>query len=77
MNIVTGMDTFIQLPKSVTKTNSVEKLEEKRRHEEDARKKREEALRLQTEEKRRYIKILKCKKYAIIEIIFRVYILCI
>jgi magnesium-transporting ATPase (P-type) len=33
----------------------VEKLEEKRRQEEDAKRKREEALRLQTEEKRRYI----------------------
>ncbi|KAL6258728.1 hypothetical protein P5V15_010678 [Pogonomyrmex californicus] len=52
-NIVTGVESFIQPPKSITKTNSVEKLEEKKRHEEDARKKREEALRLQTEEKRR------------------------
>jgi len=51
------VDSFIQAPKSITKINSVEKLEEKRRHEEDARKKREEALRLQTEEKRRYVKI--------------------
>lgn len=48
------MDSFIQVPKSITKTNSVEKLEEKKRYEEDARKKREETLRLQTEEKRRY-----------------------
>lgn len=52
-NIVTNVESFIQPPKSISKTNSVEKLEEKRRHEEDARKKREEALRLQTEEKRR------------------------
>ncbi|XP_011647920.1 inner centromere protein-like isoform X2 [Pogonomyrmex barbatus] len=52
-NIVTGVESFIQPPKSITKTNSVEKLEEKKRHEEDARKKREETLRLQTEEKRR------------------------
>ncbi|XP_012541233.1 inner centromere protein A [Monomorium pharaonis] len=52
-NIVTNVESFIQPPKSMTKTNSVEKLEEKKRHEEDARKKRDEALRLQTEEKRR------------------------
>lgn len=31
----------------------MEKLEDKRRHEEDVKKKREEALRLQTEEKKR------------------------
>ncbi|CAL1689103.1 unnamed protein product [Lasius platythorax] len=52
-NIVTNVDSFIQPPKSISKANSVEKLEDKRRHEEDARKKREEALKLQTEEKRR------------------------
>lgn len=52
-NIVTGVESFIQPPKSITKTNSAEKLEEKMRYEDDARKKREEALRLQTEEKRR------------------------
>lgn len=52
-NIVTNVESFIQPPKSISKTNSVERLEEKKRHEEDARKKREEALRLQTEEKRR------------------------
>ncbi|XP_039313427.1 trichohyalin isoform X2 [Solenopsis invicta] len=54
-NIVTNVESFIyhQPPKSITKTNSVEKLEEKKRYEEDARKKREETLRLQTEEKRR------------------------
>lgn len=61
MNIITSVESFIQPPKSVTKINSaekLEKLEEKKRHEEDARRKKEEALRLQIEEKRRYIKIL-------------------
>ncbi|KMQ85166.1 inner centromere protein b, partial [Lasius niger] len=50
-NIVTSVDSFIQPPKSINKANSV-KLEDKRRHEEDARKKREEGLRLRTEEER-------------------------
>ncbi|KAM0732418.1 Inner centromere protein A [Formica fusca] len=52
-NIVSNIDSFIQPPKSISKATSVEKLEDKRRHEEDAKKKREEALRLQTEEKKR------------------------
>ncbi|XP_018367627.1 PREDICTED: inner centromere protein A isoform X2 [Trachymyrmex cornetzi] len=56
-NIVIGVESFIQpitkLPKTITTSNSVEKLEEKKRHEEDARKKKDEALRLQTEEKKR------------------------
>lgn len=52
-NIISNIDSFIQPPKNMNKINSVEKLEDKRRHEEDARKKREEALRLQTEEKKR------------------------
>ncbi|EZA58880.1 hypothetical protein DMN91_010838 [Ooceraea biroi] len=52
-NIITSVDSFVPPPKSINKTNSVDKLEEKKRQEEDARKKREEALRLQTEEKRR------------------------
>lgn len=52
-NIVTGVESFIQPSKTITTSNSVEKLEEKRRHEEDARKKKDEALRLQTEEKKR------------------------
>lgn len=55
MNIITNVDSFIQPPKSVTKTNSAEKLEDKKRYEEDARKKRDEGLRLMTEEKRRYM----------------------
>ena len=43
-NIVTGMDSLIS--KNVNKTNSVssEKTEDKKRHEEDARKKREETF---------------------------------
>ncbi|XP_071559656.1 uncharacterized protein Incenp isoform X2 [Temnothorax nylanderi] len=53
-NIITNMESLIPPPKSTTKTNLTEnQLDEKRRPEEDARKKREEALRLQTEEKRR------------------------
>ncbi|EFN73430.1 hypothetical protein EAG_11705 [Camponotus floridanus] len=55
-NIVSNIDSFIQPPKSISKANSIEKLEkleDKRRHEEDARKKREETLRLLTEEKKR------------------------
>ncbi|XP_050446520.1 calponin homology domain-containing protein DDB_G0272472-like [Cataglyphis hispanica] len=52
-NIVSNIDSFIQPPKSISKATSVEKLEDKRRHEEDVKKKREEALRLQTEEKKR------------------------
>ncbi|XP_017893033.1 inner centromere protein-like [Ceratina calcarata] len=54
-NIITSVDSFIQHPKSVSKRNSLEKQEEKRRklNDEDAKKKREETLRLQTEEKRR------------------------
>ncbi|CAL7945387.1 unnamed protein product [Xylocopa violacea] len=54
-NIITTMESFIQPPKSVSKRNSLDKLDEKKRklNDEDARKKREEALRLQTEEKRR------------------------
>lgn len=54
-NIITSVDSFIQQPKSVSKRNSLEKQEEKKRklNDEDAKKKREEALRLLTEEKRR------------------------
>ncbi|XP_014478371.1 PREDICTED: trichohyalin isoform X2 [Dinoponera quadriceps] len=52
VNIVTSVESFIQAPKTV-KDSSADKLEDKRRHEEDALKKRKEALRLQTEEKRR------------------------
>ncbi|XP_076179712.1 inner centromere protein [Ptiloglossa arizonensis] len=54
-NIITSIDSFIQSAKSVSKQNSVEKVEEKKRkmNDEDARKKRDDALRLQTEEKRR------------------------
>lgn len=54
-NIITSVESLIQAPKSVNKRNSLDKIDEKKRklNEEDARKKREEALRLQTEEKRR------------------------
>ncbi|KAG7203776.1 hypothetical protein KM043_013798 [Ampulex compressa] len=54
-NIITSVDSFIQAPRTVGKTGSTEKIEEKKRkmNDEDARKKREEALRLQTEEKRK------------------------
>lgn len=54
-NIITSVESLIQAPKSVSKRNSLDKIDEKKRklNEEDARKKREEALRLQTEEKRR------------------------
>lgn len=54
-NIITSVESLIQAPKSVNKHNSLDKIDEKKRklNEEDARKKREEALRLQTEEKRR------------------------
>lgn len=54
-NIVTSMDSFIQPTKPASKRNSVDKIEERKRklNDEDARKKREDALKLQTEEKRR------------------------
>ncbi|EFN78802.1 hypothetical protein EAI_14357 [Harpegnathos saltator] len=52
-NIVTTVDSFIQIPKIASKNNSAEKLEDKKRYEEDALKKRKETLRLQMEEKRR------------------------
>ncbi|XP_076749009.1 inner centromere protein isoform X1 [Xylocopa sonorina] len=54
-NIITTMESFIQPPKSVSKRNSLDKIDDKKRklNDEDAKKKREEALRLQTEEKRR------------------------
>ncbi|XP_020278999.1 inner centromere protein isoform X2 [Pseudomyrmex gracilis] len=53
-NIITSVESFIQ-PKSVSKTNSVEQLDEekKKRSEDDARKKRDEALRQMAEEKKR------------------------
>lgn len=51
---MTNLESFIQAPKTASKNNSADKLEDKRRHEEDALKKRKEALRLLTEEKRRY-----------------------
>lgn len=51
---MTNVDSFIQAPKTVSKNNSAEKLEEKRRQEEDATRKKNEALRLQTEKIRRY-----------------------
>ncbi|XP_032671629.1 golgin subfamily A member 6-like protein 1 [Odontomachus brunneus] len=52
-NIVITMESFVQVPKTASKNNSADKLEDKRRHEEDAMKKRKEALKLLTEEKRR------------------------
>ncbi|XP_031847983.1 inner centromere protein [Nomia melanderi] len=54
-NIITSVESFIQSGKPVSKRNSLDKTEEKKRklNDEDARKKRDEALRLQTEEKRR------------------------
>lgn len=49
------MDSFLQPPKSVNKCNSTSKVEDKRRiiEKDDAKKKREEVLRLQTEERKR------------------------
>lgn len=50
------MESLIQAPKSVSKRNSLDKVvEEKKRklNDEDAKRKREEALRLQTEERKR------------------------
>ncbi|CAK9804568.1 Inner centromere protein A [Anthophora plagiata] len=54
-NIITSVESFIHQSKPISKRNSIDKMEEKKRklNEEDGRKKREEALRLQTEEKRR------------------------
>ncbi|XP_015181911.1 PREDICTED: inner centromere protein A-like [Polistes dominula] len=55
-NILTSMESFIPILKSTSKQNSIDKIEEKKRkqgNEENARRKRDEALRLQTEEKRR------------------------
>ncbi|OAD55998.1 Inner centromere protein A [Eufriesea mexicana] len=54
-NIITSVESLIQAPKSVTKRNSLDKTDDKRRklNDEDAKKKREETLRLMTEEKRR------------------------
>lgn len=54
MNIVTTVESFIQIPKITSKNNSADKFEDKKRQEEDALKKRKEALKLQMEEKRRY-----------------------
>ena len=49
------MESLIPTTKLMNKRNSLDKMDEKRKklNDEDARKKREEALRLQTEEKRR------------------------
>ncbi|XP_015436770.1 PREDICTED: inner centromere protein B-like isoform X2 [Dufourea novaeangliae] len=54
-NIITSMESFIQPTKSVSKRNSPDKTEDRKRklNDEDARKKRDEALRIVTEEKRR------------------------
>ncbi|XP_003491605.1 trichohyalin [Bombus impatiens] len=55
-NIITSVESLIQAPKSVSKRNSLDKVvEEKKRklNDEDAKRKREEALRLQTEERKR------------------------
>ncbi|KAK2585796.1 hypothetical protein KPH14_010401 [Odynerus spinipes] len=55
-NIVTSVESLIPIPKTASKRNSPDKIEEKKRkviNDEDARRKRDEALRLQTEEKRR------------------------
>ncbi|KAI4477543.1 hypothetical protein M0804_012660 [Polistes exclamans] len=55
-NILTSMDSFIPILKTTNKRNSIDKLEEikrKQANDENARRKREEALRLQTEEKKR------------------------
>ncbi|XP_018395516.1 PREDICTED: inner centromere protein A [Cyphomyrmex costatus] len=52
-NIISSVESFIQPSKNIATSNSIEKLEEKKRHEEDARKKKDEALRLLTEEKKR------------------------
>ncbi|XP_014612066.1 PREDICTED: inner centromere protein A-like [Polistes canadensis] len=55
-NILTSMDSFIPVLKTTNKRNSIDKLEEikrKQANDENARRKREEALRLQTEEKKR------------------------
>lgn len=56
MNIVPAgiIESFIQAPKTASKNNSVDKLEDKKRQEEDPLKKRKEVLRLQMEEKKRY-----------------------
>lgn len=56
MNIVPPgiIESFIQAPKTASKNNSADKLEDKKRQEEDPLKKRKEALRLQMEEKKRY-----------------------
>lgn len=55
-NILTSMDSFIPILKTTNKRNSIDKLEEKKRkqaNDENAKRKRDEALRLQTEEKKR------------------------
>lgn len=55
-NIVTSIESLIPLPRTASKCNSVDKMEERKRkmpNDEDARRKRDEALRLLTEEKRR------------------------
>ncbi|KAL2715936.1 inner centromere protein A [Vespula squamosa] len=55
-NIVTSVESLIPIPRTASKQNSIDKVEEKKRkqvNDENARRKRDEALRLQTEEKRR------------------------
>lgn len=55
-NIVTNVDTFIQVKGSAQKPTSNDKLLEERKRkqqEEDSRKKRDELLKAQTEERKR------------------------
>lgn len=55
-NILTSVESLIPIPKTASKQNSIDKIEETKRkqiNDENARRKRDEALRLQTEEKRR------------------------
>ncbi|XP_047346746.1 inner centromere protein A [Vespa velutina] len=55
-NIVTSVESLIPMPRTASKQNSIDKIEETKRkqiNDENARRKRDEALRLQTEEKRR------------------------
>ncbi|XP_046475217.1 inner centromere protein A isoform X1 [Neodiprion pinetum] len=54
-NIIMNVDSFLQSNKRAQKLSLAEKFEEKRRkvHDEDARRKKEEALKIQAEEKKR------------------------
>lgn len=54
-NIITGMDSFLQSTKQAQQLSLAEKIEEKRKklNDEDARRKKDEALRAHAEEKKR------------------------